>query len=177
MTELLVERFAFVLGFITLTLSIGLLLLMAAREVFDVDPRRKEVQDPVLGKTWTWEWKFMSDYAQNARTELALLSKDFVAVVRLMLVVVVALYGLELAVRALGYLAKKGWLGTWLGEWCTWIHSYWEQNNELDSLVRYGLATVVVLVAPILLGRAVLVVQNVVRAKEEQMANKDPWWL
>jgi hypothetical protein len=176
MTELLIERFAFVLGFITLTLSVGLLLLMAAREVFDVDQRRKEVNDPASGKTWTWEWRLMSDFAQNARTELALLSKDFVFAVRLMLVVVVLLYGVELVVRGLGYFASTGWLGVWLGKWCTLIRNFWEQNSELDSLVRYGLATVVVLVAPILLGRAVLVVQNVIRAKEDQMGNKDPWW-
>jgi hypothetical protein len=176
MIELLIERFAFLLGFTALTLTVGMLLLVAARDIYAVDSRRKEIRDPVGPSRWEWEWALMSDFAQNARTELVILARNFVFAVVLMVTVVVVLYTAEVMVQILAGAAHAGWIGSWLGERVVSLHETWKANAEIDSLVRYGLATVVVLVTPVLLGKTAFVVRNVIRAKEKPMMNKDPWW-
>jgi hypothetical protein len=177
MIELLIERFAFMLGFTALTLTVGMLLLIAARDIYSVDARPKEIKDPIGPSQWDWEWTLMSDYAQNARTELAILARNFVFAIVLMVSIVVVLYSSEIIIEICGSAAHAGWMGIWLGQKIEQLHEAWKTNAEIDSLVRYGLATVVVLVTPVLLGKTAFIVRNVIRAKEQPATNKDPWWV
>jgi hypothetical protein len=177
MVEHFVERFAFMLGFTALTLCVGLLLLMAAREVYEVDPRRKEMQDPLGLSRSTWEWVLMSDFAQNARTELKLLARHFAVALRVLVYGVVALYAIDLTLQFLVFVAKTGWLWVWLGQLIVWVQQVWKDLSDVEYLARYGLSIVVVCVAPLFIARTAAIVRHVVRAKDEPMTNKDPWWV
>src|ERR1700720_4034164 len=74
-TELL-DSFVKNVGIVGLLVSTGLLIMIATQNVFEVDQRPRVDEDPAGGDdVRSWEWRYMSDYAQHARGEVTALSK------------------------------------------------------------------------------------------------------
>ena len=83
-------------GLAAMIVAAGVMILLASRDAFDVDDRLKEIRDPTGSIRTTWEWKYMSDFAQDARSELLHL-------VRYLRLVVTSLLVLSLVLFVLGF--------------------------------------------------------------------------
>jgi hypothetical protein len=160
----LLEGFVRNVGLAALIMSAGLLILICTRDAFEVDTRPREERDPTGGVRRTWEWKYMSDFAENARLELL----HLVHMLRLVVASVVVL--------AVCFFVFAGVLGIldWLGakEWVEW----WQGNSYVKLIFEHGVGLLLLIFGPIILFRLARTVSNVVRARDDHTANKAPWW-
>lgn len=140
----------------------GVMILLASRDAFEVDSKLKEIRDPTGSIRTTWEWKYMSDFAQDARAELLHLVKYLRLIVTTMLVV-------SLVVFVVGFLSdqfESSQVATW-----------WKSNEHVQFLRRQGFGLLILVFSPVFLFQLTRATYRVVRARAAHEVNKDPWWV
>jgi hypothetical protein len=185
----LLDTFLKNVGVAGLLVSAGLLLLISSQNVFEVDSRIREDEDPAGGVVRRWEWRYMSDEAQNARGEVLSLANLLKAAVRVALLFAVGLAALMSIVLLLGWgsvkLANVSWCNSYVAVEYTCAavrwgadHGEWLVSDDgFHDVAREGFAFVILLFSPIFIYRLGRLAQNVVLARRKHTQNKKPWWL
>ena len=161
----LLDAFVQNLAFPALLISAGLLILVSNRDAFDVDTKPRDDIDPATGTVRrTWQWKYSSDRAENARLELLHLVRVLRWLATLMCVLAVLLFlvaGVVGSLEIFGYGAVTNW---------------WKSDPTVQLVFEHGLAILFILIGPVLIVRLSRVVSNVIRARDIPAANKPPGW-
>lgn len=161
----LIDAFVGNLAFPALILSAGVLVLLSNRDAFEVDTKFREDIDPATGAAQRkWQWKYMSDRAENARLEILHLIRVLRFAATLMIVVSVCFFALG------GFMGITGWLG-----YAGLSHRV-EADPTIGLIFRHGLGIVFILIGPILLFRLMRVVSNIIEARASPTARKPAGW-
>ncbi|HUC63447.1 MAG TPA: hypothetical protein VMF53_15985 [Alphaproteobacteria bacterium] len=176
-------------GLAALIVSAGALILLASRDMFEVDSRLRNYRDPVGATKSMWEWRYMSDFAQDCRSELLVL----VDLLRLVLVVMIGFSVLFFFAEgifglidfATTYFSGSGFCGEIpfshfiCGVLFTGIERIvdWSKvNPNVELMVHDGLGILVIAFIPFFMFRMARVIYNLVRARHDHTNNKHPWW-
>jgi hypothetical protein len=151
-------------GLAALIVSSGLLLIIATREAFEVDPRLREDEDPAGGIQRSVEWRYMSDFATDARLQLLNLVLVYRVAVTTMLVLAVSFFVIEGVVRLIGHAGASE------------LVAWWDANPYVEIVFRRGIGLLVLIFGPLFLYQLGRVVYRVVKAREHHTLNKKPWW-
>jgi hypothetical protein len=160
-----VRDFIEAIVFPAVVVSAGILILACERAVFEVDTKPFEQTDPATGVTTrNWQWKYMSDQAQNARFDLLFVIKFLRFTAITMIVVSVVLF------VASGIIGVLGWAGF------DQLQDWWQNNPYIDFIFAHGLGILFLAIAPFIIYYLARVVSNVVLARSLPSANKSSGW-
>jgi hypothetical protein len=188
-TDIIVRSLAQDVASTALLVTAGILILAGARDVFEVDQRLKRIRDPIgRAAGWMWEWRLMSDAAEDARGSLVHIAGVLRVVVRGMLFFTVLLFGGTGIAKLLEFVSGN------LENSCTYVglpwpaicenmantagvaSRLWEANSEVQFIVRNGYKLLFLGFAPFLTAWLGHMVYQVVKARKEHTQYKDPWW-
>jgi hypothetical protein len=160
----LVDHLVQSVGVVALLISAGLLILVSNRDAFEVDIKPRQENDPAGGSRLTWQWKYMSDYAEHARLELLGLVNAVLVVTRTLMIVVLLLALISGLMDVAGYFGFQQ------------VADEIKADPWVQLVFDHGVGLLFVAFAPILVFQLVRVVSDVVRARDVPQSNKPSSW-
>jgi len=174
---------------VALLVSAGLLILLGSNIAFEVDTRLKTIVDPLGPVRTTWEWRYMSDFAQNARLEALNLANLLRIAITTMLLLALTFFAIAVVVGL-----AEGWSRTLadadtcssnvyysfacrhFGSVAVDIVNWWKTAPSIQDWLKSMFALLILSFGPIMTYRLARFVFNLVKAREHHIVNKDPWW-